>query len=271
MTVHDSPTSAALLEVRNLVKRFGGLTATDHANLRIQPGELHALIGPNGAGKTTLIHQLSGALQPTSGQIVFDGADITAFSMHRRVHQGLARSYQITSVFKRLPVLDNIALALQSKAGGGLRLWRVARAEKARYEEAAQLAQRVGLGQRVGAQAGSLSHGEQRQLEVGMVLALQPRLMLLDEPMAGMGPEESERMVELLTSLKGRTTMLLVEHDMDAVFRLADRISTLVFGKVIASGTPDEIRSHPDVRRAYLGDEADDASKNKQQHTGATP
>lgn len=261
MTSQANPPTAnahaqtAMLDVRNLVKRFGGLSATDHANLQVQQGELHALIGPNGAGKTTLIHQLSGALPPTSGQILFDGVDITQQTMHRRVQDGLVRSYQITSIFRRLSVLDNLALAVQAKSGSSLRFWRPARAERERYAAAEAVAQRVGLGARLQHLAGNLSHGEQRQLEVGMVLALQPRLMLLDEPMAGMGPDESERMVELLLSLKGQTTMLLVEHDMDAVFRLADRISTLVFGKVIASGTPEEIRQHPEVRRAYLGDD----------------
>jgi len=245
----------AILDVRDLVKRFGGLVATNHANLQVWEGELHALIGPNGAGKTTLIHQLSGALPPTGGRILFDGADATDWPMHRRVHAGLVRSYQITSIFKRLSVLDNLALAIQSRSGGNMRFWRPARAERERYEAAAEVARRVGLAQRQDRLAGNLSHGEQRQLEVGMVLALRPRLMLLDEPMAGMGPDESGRMVELLLSLKGEITMLLVEHDMDAVFRLADRVSTLVFGKVIATGSPEDIRGNPEVRRAYLGDD----------------
>lgn len=245
-----------ILDVRALFKRFGGLVATHDANLQVLEGELHALIGPNGAGKTTLIHQLSGALAPTSGRIFFDGADVTECAMHQRVRAGLVRSYQITSIFKRLSVLDNLALAVLAQSGSGMRFWRPARAEGARYEAAADVAQRIGLGGSLASLAGNLSHGEQRQLEVGMVLALGPRLMLLDEPMAGMGPEESGRMVELLLAMKGEVTMLLVEHDMDAVFRLADRVSTLVFGKVIATGTPDEIRRHPEVRRAYLGDDA---------------
>ena len=247
--------AAPLLHIDGLVKRFGGLTATDHAELRVQPGELHALIGPNGAGKTTLIHQISGALAPDAGRIVFGGDDITGLPMPQRVLRGLARSYQITSIFKRLSVLDNVALAVQARQGSSMRFWQAARSERARYDEAAAVAERVGLGAQKDALAGALAHGEQRQLEVGLALATAPRLLLLDEPMAGMGPDESERMVALLQSLRGSTTLLLVEHDMDAVFRLADRISVLVFGRVIACGTPAEIRNHPDVRRAYLGDE----------------
>ncbi len=247
--------AAPLLHIDGLVKRFGGLTATDHAELRVQPGELHALIGPNGAGKTTLIHQISGALAPDAGRIVFGGEDITGLPMPQRVLRGLARSYQITSIFKRLSVLDNVALAVQARQGSSMRFWQAARSERARYDEAAAVVERVGLGVQKDALAGALAHDEQRQLEVGLALATAPRLLLLDEPMAGMGPDESERMVALLQSLRGSTTLLLVEHDMDAVFRLADRISVLVFGRVIACGTPAEIRNHPDVRRAYLGDE----------------
>ena len=259
MNAHPTPDADAnvLLKVDGLVKRFGGLLATDHAHLAVQRGELHALIGPNGAGKTTLIQQLSGALAPTAGQVWFDGADITHTPMHQRVARGLVRSYQITSIFKRLSVWDNLALAVQARSGSSFAFWRAARAERQRYEQAAEVADRVGLGPRLLADAGDLSHGEQRQLEVGLALAVSPQLLLLDEPMAGMGPDETERMVALLTSLKGHTTLLLVEHDMDAVFRLADRISTLVAGRVIATGTPDHIRQHPEVKRAYLGDELD--------------
>ena len=250
-----------LLQLESLVKRFGGLTATDHASLSVMPGEVHALIGPNGAGKTTLIHQISGALASDEGTLRFNGTDITHMPMHERVLAGLARSYQITSIFRRLSVLDNVALAVQARQGSSMRFWQRARDERARYDEAAAVCERVGLGARIHTLSGSLAHGEQRQLEVGLALATQPKLLLLDEPMAGMGPDESEKMVHLLLSLRGETTILLVEHDMGAVFRLADRISTLVFGKVIASGTPEEIRNHPEVRRAYLGDE---------EHEGAT-
>jgi len=259
MKAVDSTLLAAqpLLEVRGLVKRFGGLVATDHVDLTVRRGEIHALIGPNGAGKTTLIHQLSGALAPDAGHIRFDGADITRQPMHRRVRQGLVRSYQVTSIFRPLSVQDNLALAVQARQGTSFRFWARASAEAARYEEAAAIARRVGLDAMLVQPAGALSHGQQRQLEVGLALATAPRLLLLDEPMAGMGPEESERMVALLQSLRGEVTMLLVEHDMDAVFRLADTISTLVFGQVVASGAPDWIRAHPEVRRAYLGDEFD--------------
>ena len=244
-----------LLLIDDLVKRFGGLVATDQARIEVLPGEVHALIGPNGAGKTTLIHQISGALAPDGGRIVFSGADVTGLPMHRRVLRGLARSYQITSIFKRLSVLDNLALAVQARSGNSFSFWRPARSERDRYEQAAAVASRVGLGHRVAALAGALAHGEQRQLEVGLALATRPKLLLLDEPMAGMGPDESARMVELLRGLRSEVTLLLVEHDMDAVFKLADRISTLVAGRVIATGTVDEIRANPDVRKAYLGDE----------------
>ena len=245
-----------LLKVDGLVKRFGGLLATDHANLAVEAGELHALIGPNGAGKTTLIHQLSGSLAPSAGTVWLDGTDITHAPMHQRVRQGLVRSFQITSIFPRLSVWDNLALAVQSQAGSSFAFWRPARQERQRYNQAAEVAERVGLGERLLNDAGDLSHGEQRQLEVGLALALRPKLLLLDEPLAGMGPQEGERMVELLQDLRGEATLLLVEHDMDAVFRLADRISVLVGGRIVACGTPDAIRQDAVVRQAYLGDEA---------------
>ncbi len=247
--------SAPLLHVDNLVKRFGGLAATDHASLQVKRGEIHALIGPNGAGKTTLIHQISGALPPEEGRIVFDGADITHTAMHQRAQLGLVRSYQMTSVFARLTVQDNLGLALQAVQGSSFRFWHAARGEQARYARVAEVAERVGLHAQLMQHAGALSHGEQRQLEVGLALASSPKLMLLDEPMAGMGPDESERMVQLLQSLRGDTTLLLVEHDMDAVFRLADTLSVLVSGQVIACGTAEQIKNDAAVKRAYLGDE----------------
>jgi len=247
--------SAPLLHVDNLVKRFGGLAATDHATLQVKAGEIHALIGPNGAGKTTLIHQISGALAPDEGRIVFDGADLTHIAMHQRARLGLVRSYQITSVFTRLSVQDNLALAIQAGEGSSFQFWQAARSEHARYARTAEMAERVGLQAQLMQSAGALSHGEQRQLEVGLALATSPKLMLLDEPMAGMGPDESERMVQLLQSLRGHTTLLLVEHDMDAVFRLADTISVLVSGQVIACGTAEHIKNDAAVKRAYLGDE----------------
>jgi branched-chain amino acid transport system ATP-binding protein len=248
--------SAALLRVDQLVKRFGGLTATDHAQLTVEVGTVHALIGPNGAGKTTLIQQICGALQPDEGSVWFDGQNVTAMPMDRRARMGLVRSYQVTSIFKPLSVLDNIALPIQARSGSSFRFWRPARAESARYAQAEAQAHRVGLGSRLHSIAASLSHGEQRQLEVALALATQPKLLLLDEPMAGMGQDESRTMLELLQSLRGELTILLVEHDMDVVFRLADTVSTLVFGKVIASGTAQQIRDNPEVQRAYLGDDA---------------
>ena len=257
MNAMASPCAAApvLLQTRNVTKRFGGLRAITDVSLDLVAGEITTLVGPNGAGKTTLIHLISGALSPSAGRIHFDGIDITRMPMHARVVHGLARSYQITSIFPRLSVLDNVALAVQAHAGLSLHPWRAARRDTERYEVAAEVVARVGLAQQLQQLAGNLSHGEQRQLEVGLALATRPKLLLLDEPMAGMGPDESERMVALLHSLRGETTVLLVEHDMDAVFRLADRISTLVAGRVIATGTPAEIRDNADVRRAYLGDE----------------
>jgi branched-chain amino acid transport system ATP-binding protein len=249
-----------LLKVESLVKRFGALAATDQASFEVGAGEVHALIGPNGAGKTTLIHQISGAMASDAGLIHFAGQDLTPVGMAARVRAGLVRSYQITSIFKRFSVLDNLALAVQARRPGQPSWWRAAVKDEAAYAEASALLGCIGLGRHADRPAGSLGHGEQRQLEVGLALAAQPRLLLLDEPMAGMGPDESERMVELLHSLRQQDlTLLLVEHDMDAVFRLADRISTLVFGRVIASGTPAEIREHPEVRKAYLGDEMEAA------------
>jgi branched-chain amino acid transport system ATP-binding protein len=244
-----------LLRVEGLEKRFGGIVATDGVRLAVAQGEVHALIGPNGAGKTTLIAQLSGSLAPDAGKILFRGTDITAMPQHDRVRAGLARSYQITSIFKRFSVRDNLALAVQARSGSSLSFWRPVAAEAQLAGEAAQIAVQVGLGERLDAPAGSLAHAEQRCLEVGLALATNARLLLLDEPMAGMGPDESQRMVELIQRLRATVTVLLVEHDMDAVFRLADRISVLVSGAVVATGTPDEIRTNAEVRRAYLGDE----------------
>ena len=246
--------SAPLLDVRALQKRFGGVVATDGVSLDVRPGELHALIGPNGAGKTTLIHQLSGFFAPDAGDIVFDGASVIGKSFHDRVHLGLARSYQITSIFKAFTVLDNVALAVQARSGSSLSFWKPLAAERPLFDEARALLDQVGLGAKADTTAGNLAHGEQRQLEVGLALATRPKLLLLDEPMAGMGPDESERMITLIQGLKGSITVLLIEHDMDAVFRLADRISVLVNGRVIATGLPAEIRENADVKRAYLGE-----------------
>jgi branched-chain amino acid transport system ATP-binding protein len=246
---------SALLELRQLVKRYGGLVATDHLDLTVTRGEIHAIIGPNGAGKTTLIHQISGAIVPTSGSILFEGRDITDIKMHDRVKLGLARSYQITNIFKDYSVLDNIALAVQARRGSSMRFWRQAVRDDALFDEARVIGGQVGLGERLSAIAGNLAHGEQRQLEVGLALATLPKLLLLDEPMAGMGPEESARLIPLIRHLRNEIGVVLIEHDMDAVFQLADRVTVLVAGRVIATGTPDQIRSDPEVRKAYLGDE----------------
>jgi branched-chain amino acid transport system ATP-binding protein len=247
----------SLLQVHRLVKRFGALTATDEASLAVRAGETHALIGPNGAGKTTLIHQISGALAPDGGGIFFDGEDVTALTMPRRVSEGLVRSFQITSIYKRFTVLDNVVLAVLARRPSAPSWWRAARADEAAYADAEAMLTLVGLAAAADRVAGSLAHGEQRQLELALALAARPRLLLLDEPMAGMGPDESARMVDLLSALKAQhLTLLLVEHDMDAVFRLADRVSVLVNGRVIATGSPEEVRNDPAVRQAYLGDEA---------------
>jgi branched-chain amino acid transport system ATP-binding protein len=244
-----------LLETRGLVKRFGGVLASDHVNFAVTAGEIHALIGPNGAGKTTLVAEIAGELTPDEGVIRFAGEDVTRVPAHARSARGLARSFQVTSIFAELTALDNVALAVQAHAGSSFRFWRPARTDRALRDPAHAVLDEVGLGERVDVVAASLSHGEQRQLEIAMALATRPRLLLLDEPMAGMGREESTRMVELLKRLRGERTMLLVEHDMDAVWALADRISVLVYGKVIATGSPDAIRANADVARAYLGDD----------------
>lgn len=243
-----------LLTVSGLVKRFGALPATDDLSLDVRAGEIHAVIGPNGAGKTTAIAQLSGEMAPDAGAIRFAGADVTRLPIHKRCRLGLTRSYQITSVFQRFTAEDNVALAVQARAGHSFRFWRRARRDPALRGPARDYLDTVGLGARADVTAANLAHGEQRQLEIAMALATKPRLLLLDEPMAGMGPEESARMVELLAALKGKVAVLLVEHDMDAVFALADRITVLVYGRAIATGTADEIRADAEVRRAYLGE-----------------
>jgi len=246
---------ADLLRVENLAKRFGGIVATDDLDFIIPEGELHAVIGPNGAGKTTLIAQLSGQLTPDSGHIHFAGNDITALPMHARSLLGLARSFQITSLFPDLTVLDNVALAVQAHAGHSFRFWRNARSEAELRDPARSALEGVGLVARANFPASALSHGEHRLLELAMALASTPRMLLLDEPMAGLGPEESARMVTMLRDLKKRLTILLVEHDMEAVFALADRITVMVYGRIIASGKPLDIRNNAQVRDAYLGEQ----------------
>jgi branched-chain amino acid transport system ATP-binding protein len=244
-----------LLRVQNLVRRFGGITATDDLSLEIAKGELHAIIGPNGAGKTTLITQLTGQLQPNSGTIHFGGRDITRLPAYRRSALGLARSFQITSLLKDFTAADNVALAAQARHGHSFYFWGNARKEKHLREAARAALARVGLEQRADVVVSELSHGEQRELELAVALATRPQLLLLDEPMAGLGVSESARMVELLKELRREVTIILVEHDMEAVFALADRITVLVYGRVIACDVPAAIRVNEEVKRAYLGEQ----------------
>jgi branched-chain amino acid transport system ATP-binding protein len=244
-----------LLRVEKLVRRFGGILATDNVSLDVASGELHAIIGPNGAGKTTLISQLTGQLLPHAGAIRLAGQDITRVPAWRRSALGLARSFQITSLLPDFTAIDNVALAAQARDGHSFHFWGNARKVSHLRQAARSALDRVGLGDRAEIVVSRLSHGEQRELELAVALATKPRLLLLDEPMAGLGVTESARMVRLLQELRREVSIVLVEHDMDAVFALADRISVLVYGRVIASGTPAEIRQNEEVRRAYLGDQ----------------
>lgn len=244
-----------LLRVEKLVRRFGGIIATDHVSLDVAAGELHAIIGPNGAGKTTLISQLTGHLSPHSGRVLLGGRDITDLPAYRRCALGLARSFQITSLLLDFTAADNVALAAQAHAGTSFRFFANARKEKGLRDAAHAALDRVGLAHRADVLVNRLSHGERRELELAVALASKPKLLLLDEPMAGLGATESQRMVKLLQELRKEVSIVLVEHDMPAVFALADRISVLVYGRVIASGDPAEIRANEDVKRAYLGDQ----------------
>lgn len=259
------------LEAVGLIKSFGGLTATDNLSLSVATGEIHAVIGPNGAGKTTLVNLLAGMLRPDAGSIRFNGLDITRMAAPARVKAGLARSYQITSIFREFTVLENVMLSVQAQQGHSFRFWKPVARDTSLIDPARALLERVGLGERTGMRAGDLAYGEQRQLEVAISMATEPSLLLLDEPMAGMGPEESQTMIEFLRALKGDYTMLLIEHDMDAVFALADRITVLVYGQVIATGAPDDIRNDPAVREAYLGEDdshEDSAEDSAEDHPG---
>ena len=244
------------LEIRSLNKSFGGIRATDNLSLSVETGEIHAVIGPNGAGKTTLISQLIGTLRPDAGQILFDGRDITRMAAHKRARLGITRSFQITSLILDMSVIDNIALAVQARDGHSFRFLRPARSIRRIRDRAMDLLGRVGLAEKAEMPTHALSHGEHRHMEIAIALAANADLMLLDEPMAGLGAQESTAMVELLRSIKGAHTILLIEHDMDAVFALADRITVLVYGRVIETGTVAEIRASAAVRDAYLGDSA---------------
>jgi len=243
------------LEVRDLTKSFGQVHATRNVNLGVERGEVHAVIGPNGAGKTTLLAQLSGALKPDSGEIVFDGQNIAGLPAHKISMLGLARSFQVTSIFLDFTAEDNVALAVQAHAGNSFKFWQPAQTDRRLRDPAREALETVGLADRADMLAADLSHGEQRQLEIAMAMATGPSMLLLDEPMAGMGVEESARMVELLRTFARSHTILLIEHDMDAVFALADRITVLVYGEAIATGAPDEIRGNDEVRAAYLGED----------------
>jgi branched-chain amino acid transport system ATP-binding protein len=245
-----------LLRIEGLVKQFGGITASDDITLAVASSELHAVIGPNGAGKTTLIGELAGEIAPDAGRVFFAGQDITALRPDQRAARGLARSFQITSLFLDFSALDNVALAVQAQTGHSFRFWRDARRDPALRDPARAALANVGLDGRADVIASELSHGEHRLLELAMALASKPRLLLLDEPMAGLGPEESARVVTMLRGLKGSLGILLIEHDMEAVFALADRITVLSYGRVIASDVPDAIRADSEVRKAYLGSSA---------------
>jgi branched-chain amino acid transport system ATP-binding protein len=244
-----------MLKINSLVKSFGGLLATDNLSFEVELGTIHAVIGPNGAGKTTLIRQITGETKPDSGTIIFDGKDLSDIPVHLRSALGLARSFQITNIFLDMSTWDNVALAVQAHAGHSFHFWKDARKDPVLREPALVFLQQVGLEERADIVAGQLSHGEHRQLEIAMALATRPKMLLLDEPMAGMGPEESKAMVKILQGLKRKLTILLVEHDMDVVFTLADQITVMVYGRGIATDAPEAIRKHPEVQAAYLGEE----------------
>lgn len=247
--------TSALLVTEGLTKAFGALRVTDDVSIDLKPGEIHAVIGPNGAGKTTLINQLSGRLPVDGGRVFFEGSDITQLSMAARAKLGIARTFQITSVLEGFSVLENAALAVQARRGSSFRFFKRADREQSLDDEALQALETVNLADRATVQAGTLSHGEKRQLELAIALATKPRLLLLDEPLAGTGHDESAALTGLIGALKSSYGIMLIEHDMDAVFALADRVSVLVYGRIVKTGIPAEVRADPDVRAAYLGDE----------------
>ncbi len=242
-----------LLQIKNLNKSFGGVLATDHVNLEIERGEIHALIGPNGAGKTTLISQISGILRSDSGEIEFDGKPITRLSAPARSLMGIARSFQITSILKEFTCQENVALAVQAHYGHSFNFWKPVASERNIQDRALSVLESIGMADHASTMATDLAHGEQRQLELAIALAMDPKLLVLDEPLAGMGRPDSAKIIQFLKGLKTKFTILVIEHDMDAVFTLADRISVMVYGRMIASGVPDEIRRDELVRSAYLG------------------
>jgi branched-chain amino acid transport system ATP-binding protein len=246
--------STTILSVRGLSKRFGAQVVSDCIDLDLTANEVHAVIGPNGAGKTTLINQLIGELTPDAGTIHFDGRDITSLPVYQRSLLGMSRSYQITSVFPQFTALENVSIAAQAHDGHSFGIWTPAARQEALTRPSLASLEKVGLADKAHSLVSELGHGERRQLELAMALVSRSKLLLLDEPMAGMGPSESEAMVQLLAVIKGHYTMLLIEHAMDAVFALADRISVLVYGKIIATGSPNEIRTSREVRKAYLGE-----------------
>lgn len=245
---------SALLDVRGLVKRFGGLVATDHLDLEVKAGEIHALIGPNGAGKTTIINQLFGDFAPDEGAVTFDGAPLLGLSTPARVKRGLGRTFQITRLLPDYTALEHLVFAIQAHQSHSFRFLKPARSDPRLVAPARAALARVDLADRADIKVAALSHGERKELELAIALALEPKLLLLDEPMAGLGASESEQMVRLLESLRGQVTMLLVEHDMEAVFALANRITVLVYGRAIASGTAADIQANPEVKVAYLGE-----------------
>jgi branched-chain amino acid transport system ATP-binding protein len=246
--------TSPVLSIRGLSKRFGAHVVSDDINLELIEGEIHAVIGPNGAGKTTLMNQLIGELDSDAGTIIFEGRDITRLPTYERSLLGLSRSYQITSLFLDFTALENVSIAAQAHDGHSFGVWHPASREEGLTAASLESLQTVGLQDKANSLVSELAHGERRQVELAMALVSRSKVLLLDEPMAGMGTQESDMIVNLLFSLKGKYTILLVEHDMDAVFALADRISVLVYGKIIASGTPEAIRLSAEVRRAYLGE-----------------
>lgn len=259
----------SLLSIQNLVKRFGALTATDHVSLEVEQGEIHALIGPNGAGKSTLVHLISGLLPADGGSLKLDGTELIGLAPHQRVAAGLSRCFQITSIFPKLTVAENLLLAAQAHHSNSFRWFKVRDKDAELTAKAWELAQRVQLQDSWNTTAGTLPHGAQRKLDVALAIAATPKLLLLDEPMAGMGPAESEEMVELIQQLRKDMAILLIEHDMDAVFTLANRITVLVYGKVFAQGSSEQIQNDPRVQAVYLGQEDEEVNELEQQEEGA--